>query len=240
MTLTNPTNQRPPPTNRLLTTYTSHSPPTSAYAYAYNSDNNPQRRASSSHPTVRDRPSVSSARAQRAGSSARMAPHDVERGSISKMKEESLAPGSSFSMREPEYGDISPPSYWDRFVDGFRRDQRSSLFTNDPLGQHEGSGRVHDGAHYYDIQSAMLETANSGLARELKGRHLQMIAIGGSIGEFTYSGYSIPPWRKLRHRLRYWAFCRIGKSFGRWRSSVDFAGFYNCGRHALLYMPSAG
>ena len=115
---------------------------------------------------------------------ARMAPHDVERGSISKMKEESLAPGSSFSMREPEYNDILPPSYWGRFVDGFRRDQRSSLFTNDPLSQHEGSSRVHDGSHYYDLQSAMLETANSGLARELKGRHLQMIAIGGSIGEF--------------------------------------------------------
>ncbi|KIL95138.1 hypothetical protein FAVG1_02070 [Fusarium avenaceum] len=122
-----------------------------------------------------------------------MAPHDVERGSISKMKEESLAPGSSFSMREPDYNDISAPSYWDRFVDGFRRDQRSSLFTNDPLGQHEGAERVHDGAHYYDLQSAMLETANSGLARELKGRHLQMIAIGGSIGTglFVASGRAL-------------------------------------------------
>jgi amino acid transporter len=37
-----------------------------------------------------------------------------------------------------------------------------------------------------------LETANSGLARELKGRHLQMIAIGGSIGEFIHGGYSMP------------------------------------------------
>ncbi|KAF5021838.1 hypothetical protein F66182_6131 [Fusarium sp. NRRL 66182] len=124
-----------------------------------------------------------------------MAPpsHDVERGSISKMKEESLAPGSSFSMREPDYGDVSSPHYLGRFVDSFRRDQRSSLFATDPLGQDGGADRVHDGAHYYDLQSAMLETANSGLSRELKGRHLQMIAIGGSIGTglFVASGRAL-------------------------------------------------
>lgn len=139
---------------------------------------------------------MSSAQRASAIANSRMAPHDVERGSISKMKEESLAPGSSFSMREPDYNDISAPSYWGRFVDGFRRDQRSSLFTNDPLGHHEGAERVHDGAHYYDLQSAMLETANSGLARELKGRHLQMIAIGGSIGELFMVDV---PWLNLEN-----------------------------------------
>ncbi|KAJ4173849.1 histidine permease [Fusarium falciforme] len=119
---------------------------------------------------------------------------DVERSSL-KMKEESLAPGSSFSMREPDYDDDAPPRYWDRFVDGFKRDRSSSFFTADPLSQLEGGagGRVHDGVHYYDIQSAMLETANSGLARKLKGRHLQMIAIGGSIGTglFVASGKAL-------------------------------------------------
>jgi hypothetical protein len=39
------------------------------------------------------------------------------------------------------------------------------------------------GGHYYDVYAANLSTANTMLARELKGRHLQMIAIGGSIGE---------------------------------------------------------
>jgi hypothetical protein len=34
-----------------------------------------------------------------------------------------------------------------------------------------------------DIENAGAETSDSGLARKLKGRHLQMIAIGGSIGE---------------------------------------------------------
>ncbi|KAM5355939.1 hypothetical protein ACJ41O_002585 [Fusarium nematophilum] len=116
---------------------------------------------------------------------------DVERSSL-KMKEESLAPGSSLSMREPDYDD-DPPRYWGRFVDGFKRDPNSTLFSADPLGQLEGGGRVHNGAHYYDLQSAMLETANSGLARKLKGRHLQMIAIGGSIGTglFVASGRAL-------------------------------------------------
>lgn len=102
-----------------------------------------------------------------------------------KMKEESLALGSSFSMREPDYEQEAPPRYWDRIVDGFKREHNSTLFSNDPLGNPEGrleGGRVHNGAHYYDLHLANLETANAGLARKLKGRHLQMIAIGGSIG----------------------------------------------------------
>ncbi|KAF5654621.1 amino acid transporter AAT family [Fusarium sp. NRRL 25303] len=35
---------------------------------------------------------------------------------------------------------------------------------------------------YYDLRAANAKTANTALARELKGRHLQMIAFGGAIG----------------------------------------------------------
>ncbi|CAK7209757.1 histidine permease [Sporothrix bragantina] len=49
------------------------------------------------------------------------------------------------------------------------------------------------GSHFYDLRSANLATAHSGLSRELKGRHLQMIAIGGSIGTglFVASGKAL-------------------------------------------------
>jgi len=36
----------------------------------------------------------------------------------------------------------------------------------------------------FNAQAAAWNTANSGLVKKLKGRHLQMIAIGGSIGKF--------------------------------------------------------
>ncbi|RBR13363.1 uncharacterized protein FIESC28_08227 [Fusarium coffeatum] len=46
---------------------------------------------------------------------------------------------------------------------------------------------------FYDIRAANAKTANTALARELKGRHLQMIAFGGAIGTglFVASGGSL-------------------------------------------------
>jgi len=35
----------------------------------------------------------------------------------------------------------------------------------------------------FDAQQAAYNTANTSLSRKLKGRHLQMLAIGGSIGK---------------------------------------------------------
>lgn len=77
----------------------------------------------------------------------------------------------------------SNQSFGRRFVDSFRRVQVV------PLSGHHGY-HINDGMpdpaqigeRFYDVRVANARTANSALARDLKGRHLQMIAIGGSIG----------------------------------------------------------
>ncbi|PNY23603.1 General amino-acid permease GAP1 [Tolypocladium capitatum] len=126
-----------------------------------------------------------------------MAPHrDVELNTLNnvEVKAESLTRGSSYSMREPDY-EGRPPRRVGRMLDSFKRDPNSTLFPGNHLGQVNSvtvNSRSH-GAHYYDLHQAALESANTGLARKLKGRHLQMIAIGGSIGTglFVASGKAL-------------------------------------------------
>lgn len=123
-----------------------------------------------------------------------MSPHrDIELNTL-KLKEDSLAQGSSYSMREPDYDETHHSKRFDRFLDSFKRDHSSGFFPSDHLTQLDSRGaREHDGSHYYDLRLATLETAHTGLARKLKGRHLQMLAIGGSIGTglFVASGKAL-------------------------------------------------
>lgn len=105
-----------------------------------------------------------------------------------KTRENSVAQGSSHTMREPVYDDEATDSVASRVLDSFRRDPGRRVTPLDPKDEaaiRAEAGRAeHDGLRYYDIHQATLQTAHSGLARKLKGRHLQMIAIGGSIGMF--------------------------------------------------------
>ena len=66
-----------------------------------------------------------------------------------------------------------------RFIDSFRRDPNAHATPKGSLG---GDGKV------FDVEGAAQATATSPLQRHLKGRHLQMIAIGGSIGTGLFVG----------------------------------------------------
>lgn len=66
-----------------------------------------------------------------------------------------------------------------RWVDSFHRDPKGRMT---PKNAFVGGG---PGRNYFDLRAANYRTAHPLLAKELKGRHLQMIAIGGSIGEYS-------------------------------------------------------
>lgn len=106
----------------------------------------------------------------------------------------SLANGESYSMvmREPVYEMPRPKGALRNWLETFRRDSHARMTPEHAfVGRHSisaeslhgaGSARQHQGRNYYDIQAANYRTAHPLLAKELKGRHLQMIAFGGSIG----------------------------------------------------------
>ena len=96
------------------------------------------------------------------------------------------SPNSSISALDPslDEGSLDQRGVPQRVWDSFRRDPTLRATPHGVVGS---NGRV------FDAETAAHRTADSPLARELKGRHLQMIAIGGSIGTglFVASGKSL-------------------------------------------------
>ncbi|CEO58699.1 Putative General amino-acid permease GAP1 [Penicillium brasilianum] len=81
----------------------------------------------------------------------------------------------------PSYGDseLTKGSIGQRIIDSFKRDPNAHVNGGHSAGA-DGSG--------FDAEQAAHNTAHSPLQRRLKGRHLQMIAIGGSIGTGLFVG----------------------------------------------------
>ncbi|OAA39001.1 general amino-acid permease GAP1 [Beauveria brongniartii RCEF 3172] len=101
---------------------------------------------------------------------------------------------AGYLMMQPtvDEAEAPPAPRMERFFQGFRRDPQSEFYSRDGADTTVRSNVV---GPYYDLRSATMENAQAtgGLMRRLKGRHLQMIAIGGSVGAglFVASGKAL-------------------------------------------------
>ena len=96
-------------------------------------------------------------------------------GTAGSSPESGSLDSSPFGQTEPFYGGATKvkANVTRRVWDSFKRDPNLHAT---PHGVICANGSV------FDVEAAAQATADSPLARKLKSRHLQMIAIGGSIG----------------------------------------------------------
>jgi hypothetical protein len=87
-----------------------------------------------------------------------------------------------------------------RVLESFKRDPNMNMT---PKGAMGSDGKV------FDVETAAQNTATSPLARRLKGRHLQMIAIGGSIGMFINFSPFVIDFASCSPLPRYWSIRRL-------------------------------
>ncbi|KAG5775232.1 hypothetical protein H9Q73_011097 [Fusarium xylarioides] len=99
---------------------------------------------------------------------------------------QALPPSPKSRSPEPEPDDSSA---WSRLITSFSRApaRHDSLSSYGSYGSYAFNGRL------FNMSKANYNSANTALARELKNRHLQMIAFGGSIGTglFVASGVAL-------------------------------------------------
>lgn len=111
--------------------------------------------------------------------------------------------GTTWNISAKQPPPSKEPADW---MDGFRRAERRSLKSRDGGGYQPTDGPVYPGDRHYDLKAANAKTANTALARELKGRHLQMIAFGGAIGELRVSDVS-RRWSASSDVACFWSRC---------------------------------
>jgi len=120
-----------------------------------------------------------------------------------------------------------------RMLESFKRDPNIVMTPRGTLG---ADGKV------FDVESAAQNTANSPLARKLKGRHLQMIAIGGSIGMLDPFGgvFFKRCMRILIILIRHWSLRRFWQCSGSWWPGISTDSFLSHWCYVILYCPRFG